>query len=226
MMEKRLLELEDFLFDFYGEENIKLIISVAASILGVLIGIKPTALLVNEVMENGLILLDNGSLLNILEELRLKIVISDVSRFTPPTNIKKTLNSLYKGNEFLYISQDIKLCYELMENYSIVTDLMKDGMVAEKNREKWNEVNINVGKLLGYPETAILEYIEASSDELYFKSEKRREKMARNRYYAHSEKFEDDEFRQYDLPLNQAILKYLPRIAKIMQTDPKKRWLD
>ena len=38
MMEKRLLELEDFLFDFYGEENIKLIISVAASILGVLIG--------------------------------------------------------------------------------------------------------------------------------------------------------------------------------------------
>ena len=226
MMEKRLLELEDFLFDFYGEENIKLIISVAASILGVLIGIKPTALLVNEVMENGRILLDNGSLLNILEELRLKIVISDVSRFTPPTNIKKTLNSLYKGNEFLYISQDIKLCYELMENYSIVTDLMKDGMVAEKNREKWNEVNINVGKLLGYPETAILEYIEASSDELYFKSEKRREKMARNRYYAHSEKFEDDEFRQYDLPLNQAILKYLPRIAKIMQTDPKKRWLD
>lgn len=177
-------------------------------------------------MEDGRILLDNGSLLNILEELRLKIVISDVSRFTPPTNIKKTLNSLYKGNEFLYISQDIKLCYELMENYSIVTDLMKDGMVAEKNREKWNEVNINVGKLLGYPETAILEYIEASSDELYFKSEKRREKMARNRYYAHSEKFEDDEFRQYDLPLNQAILKYLPRIAKIMQTDPKKRWLD
>ena len=226
MMEKRLLELEDFLFDFYGEENVKLIISVAASILGVLIGIKPTALLVNEVMEDGRMLLDNGSLLNILEELRLKIVISDVSRFTPPTNIKKTLNSLYKGNEFLYISQDIKLCYELMENYSIVTDLMKDGMVAEKNREKWNEVNINVGKLLGYPETAILEYIEASSDELYFKSEKRREKMARNRYYAHSEKFEDDEFRQYDLPLNQAILKYLPRIAKIMQTDPKKRWLD
>lgn len=46
--------------------------------------------------------------------------------------------------------------------------------------------------------------------------------MARNRYYAHSEKFEDDEFRQYDLPLNQAILKYLPRIAKNMQMDQKR----
>lgn len=50
--------------------------------------------------------------------------------------------------------------------------------------------------------------------------------MARNRYYAHSEKFEDDEFREYDLPLNQAILRYLPRIAKSMQADLKKRWLD
>ena len=50
--------------------------------------------------------------------------------------------------------------------------------------------------------------------------------MARNRYYVHSEKFEDDEFREYDLPLNQAILKYLPRVAKIMQADSKKRWLD
>lgn len=163
MMEKRLLELEDFLFDFYGEENIKLIISVAASILGVLIGIKPTALLVNEVMEDGRMLLDNGSLLNILEELRLKIVISDVSRFTPPTNIKKTLNSLYKGNEFLYISRDTKLCYELMENYSVVTGLMKNGMVAEKDR-KWNEANISVGKLLGYPETAVLEYVKMFGD--------------------------------------------------------------
>ena len=100
------------------------------------------------------------------------------------------------------------------------------GWWPRKTEKNGMKVNINVRKLLGYPETAILEYIEASSDELYFKSEKRREKMARNRYYAHSEKFEDDEFRQYDLPLNQAILKYLPRIAKIMQTDPKKRWLD
>ena len=88
-MEKRLLELGDFLFDFYSEENIELIISVAASILGVLIGIKPTALLVNEVMEDERMLLDNGSLINILEELRIKIVIGDVSRFTPPINIRK-----------------------------------------------------------------------------------------------------------------------------------------
>ena len=81
-------------------------------------------------------------------------------------------------------------------------------------------------KLLGYPETAVLEYIKTSGDASYMKSEKRRKRMARNRYYAHSEKFENDEFRKYDLPLNQTILKYLPRIAKSMQADLKKRWLD
>ena len=172
-------------------------------------------------MEDGRMLLGNDSLIDILEELRIKIVIGDVSRFTPPINIKKTLNSLYKGNEFLYISRDTKLCYELMENYSVVTGLMKNGMVAEKDR-KWNEANISVGKLLGYPETAVLEYVKMFGDLSYIKSGKRRERMARNRYYAHSEKFEDDEFRQYDLPLNQAILKYLPRIAKNMQMDQKR----
>lgn len=62
MMEKKLLELEDFLLEFYGEENIGLVISEAASILGVLIGIKPTALLVNDVMEDGRMLLDGGTL--------------------------------------------------------------------------------------------------------------------------------------------------------------------
>ena len=98
--------------------------------------------------------------------------------------------------------------------------------MAEKDRNEWNEANLRVGKLLGYPKTAVLEYIKTSGDASYMKNEKRRERMARNRYYVHSEKFEDDEFREYDLPFNQAILKYLPRVAKIMQADFKKRWLD
>ena len=135
-------------------------------------------------------------------------------------------DSLYEGDEFIYISIDDSLCDQLMENYLVVTDLTEDGVVTEKNRNEWNEANLRVGKLLGYPETSVLEYIKMSGDASYMKSEKRRKSMARNRYYVHSGKFEDDEFREYDLPLNQAILKYLPRIAKSMQTDSKKRWLD
>ena len=226
MMEKKLLELEDFLLEFYGEENIGLVISEAASILGVMIGIKPTALLVNEVMEDGRMLLDGDILKNILEELGIKITIGDVSKFAVHNNIKRTVDSLYEGDEFIYISIDESLCDELRKNYSVVTDLTEGGVVAEKDRKKWNEANLRVGKLLGYPETAVLEYIKTSGNASYMKNEKRRERMARNRYYAHSEKFEDDEFREYDLPLNQAILKYLPRVAKIMQADSKKRWLD
>ena len=225
-MEKKLLELEDFLFEFYGEENIGLVISEAASILGVLIGIKPAALLVNDVMEDGRMILDGGTLKNILEELGIKITIGDVSKFAVRKNNKRMTDSLYEGDEFIYISIDDSLCDQLMENYSVVTDLIEDGVVAEKDRNEWNEANLRVGKLLGYPETAVLEYIKTSGDASYMKSEKCRKRMARNRYYTHSEKFEDDEFRKYDLPLNQAILKYLPRVAKSMQADSKKRWLD
>ncbi len=226
MMEKKLLELEDFLLEFYGEENIGLVISEAASILGVLIGIKPAALLVNDVMEDGRMLLDGDILKNILEELGIKITIGDVSKFAVHNNIKRMTDSLYEGDEFIYISIDESLCDELKRNYSVVTDLIEGGVVAEKDRNKWNEANLRVGKLLGYPETAVLEYIKTSGDSSYMKSEERRKRMARNRYYAHSEKFEDDEFREYDLPLNQAILKYLPRVANSMQADSKKRWLD
>ena len=226
MMEKKLLELEDFLLEFYGEENIGLVISEAASILGVLIGIKPAALLVNDVMEDGRMLLDGDILKNILEELGIKITIGDVSKFAVHNNINRMAESLYEGDEFIYISIDDSLCDELKKNYSVVTDLTEDGVVAEKDRNEWNEANLRVGKLLGYPETAVLEYIKTSGDVSYMKSEECRKRMARNRYYVHSEKFEDDEFREYDLPLNQAILKYLPRIAKSLQADQKKRWLD
>ena len=226
MMEKKLLELEDFLLEFYGEENIGLVISDAASILGVMIGIKPAALLVNDVMEDCRMLLDGDILKNILEELGIKITIGVVSKFAVHNNIKRMTDSLYEGDEFIYISIDESLCDELKRNYSVVTDLIEGGVVAEKDRNKWNEANLRVGKLLGYPETAVLEYIKTSGDASYMKSEMRRKRMARNRYYVHSEKFEDDEFRKYDLPLNQAILKYLPRIAKSMQADLKKRWLD
>lgn len=226
MKEKKLLELEDFLLEFYGEENIGLVISEAASILGVLIGIKPAALLVNDVMEDGRMLLDGGTLKNILEELGIKITIGDVSKFAVHKNIKRMADSLYEGDEFIYISIDESLCDELKKKYSVVTNLTEGGVVAEKDRNEWNEANLRVGKLLGYPKTAVLEYIKTSGIASYMKNEKRRKRMARNRYYVHSEKFEDDEFREYDLPLNQAILKYLPRVVKIMQADFKKRWLD
>lgn len=173
MMEKKLLELEDFLLEFYGGENIGLVISEAASILGVIIGIKPAALLVNDVMEDGRMLLDGDILKNILEELGIKITIGDVSKFAVHKNNKRMTDSLYEGDEFIYISIDDSLCDELKKNYSVVTDLTEDGVVAEKDRNKWNEANLRVGKLLGYPETAVLEYIKTSGDASYMKSEER-----------------------------------------------------
>ena len=63
-------------------------------------------------------------------------------------------------------------------------------------------------------------------NELYINSEEHLARIRRNRYYAHSEVFEDAEFKEYDLPMNLAIKKYLPRTATIMAADSTKRWLD
>ena len=54
-------------------------------------------------------------------------------------------DSLYEGDEFIYISIDESLCDELRKNYSVVTDLTEGGVVAEKDRKKWNEANLRVG---------------------------------------------------------------------------------
>ena len=136
MMEKKLLELEDFLLEFYGEENIGLVISEAASILGVLIRIKPAALLVNDVMEDGRMLLDGGTIKNILEELGIKMTIGDVSKFAVHKNNKRSTASLYEGDELIYISIEDSLCEQLMKNHLVVTDLTEGGVVAEKDRNE------------------------------------------------------------------------------------------
>lgn len=83
-----------------------------------------------------------------------------------------------------------------------------------------------IGDLLGYPETAIIEYVSKNKNELYINSEEHLARIRRNRYYAHSEVFEEAEFKEYDLPMNLAIKKYLPRTETIMAADSTKRWLD
>ena len=60
MKKKTLLDLEDFIYGFYGEENIEISVAVLTTILGVFAGIKPAGLLTNDVTKNGNTLLDGG----------------------------------------------------------------------------------------------------------------------------------------------------------------------
>lgn len=132
----------------------------------------------------------------------------------------------YRGGEFLYISFQKRVCRELKLAYEQMMDSMQDGFVVDGKEDEWTVATFKIGDLLGYPETAIIEYVSKNMNELYINSEEHLARIRRNRYYAHSEVFEDAEFKEYDLPMNLAIKKYLPRTATIMAADSTKRWLD
>lgn len=223
MMEKLLRRLEDFLYNFYGEENKKNVCTVIACILGVLIGLKPAALLINDVLSDGRMLLGNDEFEVLLSQLNLKMVVGSVSRFTEKIMTRKT--GKYQGHEFLYISLKGELYLELKRYYEEMVILSCNGFAMKGEEKEWTELTLKIGKLLGYPKTAILEFVSKNGDEEYVKDVNRMGRIKRNRYYTHSEVFEDEEFEEYDLLLNLAIKQYLPHTAAIMQADSKKRWL-
>ena len=90
------------------------------------------------------------------------------------------------------------------------------------NKGKSKEIDTEVGTLLGYPETAV-HYYSLHTDTL---SEAHAERASRNRFYAHSSSHEDEEFAQYEVPIYKQIVKYCPKTAKILRSQPGKRWLD
>ena len=77
MKKKTLLDLEDFIYEFYGEENIEISVAVLTTMLGVFVGIKPAGLLTNDVMSNGNVLLDGGKFVDFLSELGIYILIGE-----------------------------------------------------------------------------------------------------------------------------------------------------
>ena len=89
------------------------------------------------------------------------------------------------------------------------------------DRRKWVKTTKKIGKLLGYPKTAINSFIK--DDDL--KDKDRIERMRRNRYYAHSAKYEDREFRMYDQKLNKAISDFAPKTTSLLIKNKEKRWL-
>lgn len=275
MKKKTLLDLEDFIYEFYGEENIEISVAVLTTILGVFAGVKPAGLLTNDVIKNGKVLLDGGKFVDFLSELGIYILIGenrisygdelyaeeaeeseiydndlDVISLTgdaPDINdldiVKLDVSKLgldggevrkfnleclknYGGGEFLYISFQKRICRELKSAYEQMMNSMRNGFVMDGKEDEWTVATFKIGDLLGYPETAIIEYVSKNKNELYINSEEHLARIRRNRYYAHSEVFEDAEFKEYDLPMNLAVKKYLPRMATIMAADSTKRWLD
>lgn len=205
-----LRELEGEVLNFY--QNKKMMgVSFLTGVLGVLIDLKPAALLINDRLEDDK-LLDNQRILEILNKLGLVLVREKLNKFSN------------EEIEYLYLAKTARMSLELQKWHREFFDCVsEEGEILDK--KEWIEANYQIGKILGYPETATLEYIRMQVEGIK-KDDNYRSRMERNYYYMHSAKFENEEFEAYDHRLNLAVNKYLPVTAEIMQSNTKKRWLE
>ena len=205
-----LRELEGLVLDFYQEKKM-LGVSFLTGVLGVLIDLKPAALLINDRIEDNK-LLDNKRILEILNKLGVNLVREKLNKFSN------------EEIEYLYLAKTARVCLELQKwHREFFNSVSETGEILDK--QVWIEANYQIGKMLGYPETATSEYIRMQIEGVK-KDDNYRSRMERNYYYMHSVKYENEEFEAYDLKLNLAVNEYLPVTAEIMQANIKKRWLD
>lgn len=205
-----LRELEGEVLNFYQKKKM-MGVAFLTGVLGVLIDLKPAALLINDkINENKL--LDNKRILEILNKLGVNLVREKLNKFSN------------EKIEYLYLAKTARVCLELQKWHGeFFNSVSETGEILDKM--VWSEANYQIGKILGYPETATLEYIRMQIEGIE-KDNNYRSRMERNYYYMHSVRYENEEFEAYDLKLNLAVNEYLPFTAEIMQANIKKRWLE
>lgn len=201
-----LRELEGVVLYFYQEKKM-MGVSFLTGVLGVLIDLKPAALLINDKLNNSK-LLDNKRILEILNKLGVDLVREKLNKFSN------------EEIEYLYLAKTARVCLELQKwHREFFNSVSESGEILDK--KVWSEANYQIGKILGYPETATSEYIRMQIEGIE-KDDNYRSRMERNYYYMHSVKYENEEFEAYDLKLNLAVNEYLPVTAEIMQANLKK----
>ena len=205
-----LRELEGIVLNFYEKKKM-MGVSFLTGVLGVLIDLKPAALLINDKLNDSK-LLDNKRILEILNKLGVVLVREKLNKFSN------------EEIEYLYLAKTARVCLELQEwHREFFNSISETGEIL--NKKVWSEANYQIGKILGYPETATSEYIRMQIEGIE-KDDNYRSRMERNYYYMYSARYENEEFKAYDLRLNLAVNKYLPVTAEIMQVNTKKRWLE
>ena len=205
-----LRELEGIVLYFYQKKKM-MGVSFLTGVLGVLIDLKPAALLINDKINNCK-LLDNKRILEILNKLGVDLVREKLNKFSN------------EEIEYLYLAKTARECLELQKwHREFFNSVSNTGEILDK--KVWAEANYQIGKILGYPETATLEYIRMQIEGIE-KDDNYQSRMERNYYYMHSARYENEEFEAYDLRLNLAVSEYLPVTAEIMRANIKKRWLD
>ena len=205
-----LRELEGVVLDFYEKKKM-MGVSFLTGVLGVLIDLKPAALLINDKLNDSK-LLDNKRIMEILNKLGGDLVRERLNKFSN------------EEIEYLYLAKTARMSLELQKwHREFFNSVSETGEILDK--KEWIEANYQIGKILGYPETATSEYIRMQIENVK-KDNNYRFRMERNYYYMHSARYENEEFEAYDHRLNLAVNEYLPVTAQIMQANTKKRWLE
>lgn len=205
-----LRELEGEVLDFYQKKKM-MGVSFLTGVLGVLIDLKPAALLINDKLNDSK-LLDNKRIMEILNKLGVDLVRERLNKFSN------------EEIEYLYLAKTARMSLELRKwHREFFNSVSETGEILDK--KEWIEANYQIGKILGYPETATSEYIRMQIENVK-KDNNYRFRMERNYYYMHSARYENEEFEAYDHRLNLAVNEYLPVTAQIMQANTKKRWLE
>ena len=208
MDKKAIIELENYYFKVKIEPVIAA--SDMADMIGVLIGLKPAMM---------------GSF--VLKEYE-KLKISEFDELLNKLGLRRVYfrHSFNYGNEMLTyeyycISKKLKIAKQTKEAFEKLWSLL-DENGETTNERSWARTTKKIGKLLGYPKTAVLDFAKDHDIE----NKERIARMERNRYYAHSAKYEEEEYRAYDQVLNKAISRYAPKTAEVLTKKTKKRWLD
>lgn len=208
MDKAKVIELENFIFQ--SRSKVGTAASMISDFVGVMIGVKPVAseyFTAEEFSE-----LDFEHLINLLNQVGLK-----------PLFFKR--DYVYMGKltwiEDVYVSRDIKTILNLREYSEKLRHSMDDiGQIF--NQALWEESSREIGKLLGYPDTAI-DYFISNQD---INDEERQKLVERNRFYVHSPEHEEQEYQAYDRKIYQALSDYAPKTAKLFSENKSKRWLN
>ena len=205
MDKEKIKELEKFAFS--NIVNKEIAAYLVADVIGVLIDLKPVMMtgFAGEEIEHP------AKLVVLLEELGLKVKV-----FYRKIKIEKNEMMVL----YLFVSKKKSLAEKTFtEFFDLWKNMGKDD--KPKSQKKWKKQTKKIGELLGYPKTAVEEFIM----DIDVEDEERQKRMKRNRYYAHSKEYEDEEYEAYDKKLNEAVQEYAPKATAQFMKNKAKKWL-
>ena len=206
-----LSEFEEYLLKTTSRQSV--VADRLSNILGVLIDIKPTCIIdFNPNFES----FDLAKFEQYLEKLDLKFIY-DHTKIGGESELD-FVNTYFMSKNLETVKQLVEAEHKLYNLFN--TDEPNSPLIKNQHRL--------IGRLLGYPETAI-EFFLIRQEKMDLgeieKSEWQKD-LKTYFHFIHSRLNGEEEFELYDRPIHEAMDKYLPTSAKIMQSAfPGKRWL-